>query len=176
LEISFHLDMPPSVNALYIKRKGGGVALSAAANRYREHVKKMLAKRMVDLSVFPAKDHEVPYRVEVECRMANLENPGWFERFTKDSFYTKDSKDGKHKKGDLKHKKGDRKAKTRYKVVDVDNRIKFVQDCVIQGIGIPGDEQVFENVARKVCWRTGKEHVVVKVSVEQKSKFFLGEK
>ena len=169
--ITFKLDMPPSVNALYIKRKGGGIALSDAANKYREHVKKVMSKKMVELSIFPAQDHEVIYSVDLECRMEILENPGWFERFEKDTFYTKDSKDGKHKKGDLKNKKGDRKAKTRFKKTDVDNRMKFVQDCVISGIGFRGGEQVFENTARKVRWRSGEEHVVITVKVEDRDRF-----
>lgn len=165
------VDMPPSVNKLYIKRMGGGLALSKVANRFREGVKKKISKRMAELSVFPSEDHEIPYTVEITAYFQSLENPGWFERFAVDSFYAKDSKDGKHKKGELKHKKGDRKAKTRYKKVDIDNRIKFVQDCVIAGLGIPGDEQVFEGTQRKVHTKV-LERMEVIVTVADRARFF----
>lgn len=145
--------------------------MSEAANKYREHVKKVVRSRHVELSVFPAEDQSLIYGVELVCYMNKLENPNWFERFTKDSFYTKDSKDGKHKKGELKSKKGDRKATRRYKQVDVDNRVKFVQDCVIKGLGIPDDSQVFEGTQRKIQV-TECERVTVRVYVADREKFF----
>lgn len=163
--------MPPSVNKLYIKRRGGGLALSKVANKFREGVKKVVSKQMAALSVFPSEDHEVVYDIDLTAYFQSLENPGWFERFTKDSFYTKDSKDGKHKKGELKHKNGDRKAKTRYKKVDIDNRVKFVQDCVTAALGIPGDEQIFEGTQRKVHTK-GMECMDVIVTVVDRARFF----
>lgn len=69
---------------------------------------------------------EVVYIFSIALYFAKLENPGWFERFVK----------GKNK--------GKRKAATRYKVIDYDNRIKFLQDAVVAAIGIPNDCQIFE--------------------------------
>jgi Holliday junction resolvase RusA-like endonuclease len=172
--ISLELDIPPSVNHLYIKRRGGGVALSESANKYREHVKKVLATKMVELSLFPAEDQNIVYSIDVTFYMNKLELPGWFEFYEKDSFYAKDSKDGKAKKGDLKNKKGERKSKSRYKKVDVDNRVKFVQDCVIRGLGIPDDCQVFEGAQRKIQ-TNGLEKVRITVSVADRQKFFQEE-
>lgn len=176
---TIELDMPPSVNKLYVKRRGGGLALSKVANKYREHVKKVLAGRMAELSVFSAEDPEVCYSFDITCHFAQLENPGWFERYTQDGYYTKDSKEKKpngqpkHLKGELKHRAGDRKAATRYKKIDVDNRVKFVQDCVVRGIGIPDDSQVFEGAQRKVKARD-REKVVVTTSVVMRDRFIGG--
>lgn len=168
--------MPPSVNALYIKRRGGGLALSKAANKYREHVKHEMNKRMGEISVFPT-DMETVYRILLVCHMQNLENDGWFQAYEKDTYFQKDSKernkDGspKNKKGALKARKGDRKAATRYKKVDVDNRVKFVQDCVVKGLGIPDDSQIFEGTQRKV-WTDGPEYVEVTMTVVDRDQFF----
>lgn len=91
---------------------------------------------------FPT-DPELIYRFDIVCHFDALENPGWFELWDRDVHYVKDSKDGKHKRGELRSKKGERKAATRYKRIDYDNRIKFLQDCVSKSIGIPDDAQIF---------------------------------
>lgn len=150
------------------------MALSKAANQYREHVKKVISGQMAQVSVFPAEDPEIVYGVELVCHFEALENPGWFEFFSKDAFYSKDTKDGSHKKGDLKARKGDRKAKSRYKKIDVDNRVKFVQDCVTKGLGIPDDAQIFEGTQRKIKARNG-EKITVTIYVADRSKFFADE-
>ncbi len=92
--------------------------------------------------VFPV-DPETVYGLDIILYFESLENPGWFERWKEDKFYTKDTKDTKHKKGELKHKGGERKAKTRYKILDYDNRIKFLQDSVSKAVGMPNDCQIF---------------------------------
>lgn len=142
--------------------------MSETANKYREHVKKVLSTKMAELSIFPAGDKEVLYGIELVCFFEKLENPGWFERYTKDTFFTK----GKDK-GKQKAKKGDRKAESRYKRVDVDNRVKFVQDCVVKGLGIPDDAQIFEGTQRKVQATDG-EKVEVTMYVVERSRFFDG--
>lgn len=97
---------------------------------------------------FPT-DHEQVYRITLHAFFDALENPGWFEMWEENKYWTHDSKDGKHRAGELKHAKGERKAATRYKVLDVDNRIKFLQDSVTKAVGIPNDCQVFETVLLK---------------------------
>jgi Holliday junction resolvase RusA-like endonuclease len=134
--------LPPSTNALYQRRRGGQIALTEVAQRFRERVKHVVVSKLGKVMTFPI-DPELIYRFDIVCYFDSLENPGWFERWDRDVFYTKDSKDGKHYKGELKFSEGERKAVTRYKRIDYDNRIKFLQDCVSKSIGIPDDSQIF---------------------------------
>ena len=93
---------------------------------------------------FPT-DHEQVYRVTLLAFFDALENPGWFEMWEENKYWVRGSKDGTCRAGELKYRKGERKAATRYKVLDVDNRIKFLQDSVTKAVGIPNDCQVFES-------------------------------
>jgi Holliday junction resolvase RusA-like endonuclease len=129
-DITVILDLPPSTNKLYQKRREGGLALTKAAKKYREHVKNVIGQHVGLLSQFPV-DLETIYEFDVTLFLEGTENAGWFERFTKGP------------------SKGQRKAKTRYKRIDYDNRIKFVQDCLVKSIGIPDDSQVFRGVQEK---------------------------
>ena len=70
---------------------------------------------------------ETVYQLDIVLYFETLENPGWFKV----------------------DKAGQREAKTRYKVVDVDNRVKFLQDCVVTALGIPNDCQVFKGTQEK---------------------------
>jgi hypothetical protein len=101
-----------------------------------------VVNRMGKVMSFPT-GPELIYRFEIICYFDALENPGWFEYWDRDVYYAKDSKDGKHRKGELKYRSGERKAVTRYKRIDYDNRIKFLQDCISHSIGIPDDAQIF---------------------------------
>ena len=143
-DFSVCLELPPSTNKLYIKRKGGGVALSMAAKKYKRSVQKVMGepRNVAHLARFPV-DPETRYSLRVVLYFPMLENPGWFEFWEKNTYVTR----GKHK-GELKGRKGERKAKTRYKVVDYDNRIKFMQDCLVEGIGI-NDCQIFHGEQEK---------------------------
>lgn len=105
-------------------------------------MKHVVVEQLGKVMSFPT-DPELIYRFDMIAYFDSLENPGWFEFYEKDTYYTKASKDGKHKKGELKNRKGERKAKTRYKRIDVDNRVKFIQDCVSKSVGIPDDAQIF---------------------------------
>jgi len=156
-EVSLTLALPPSTNKLYQKRFGGGMALTAEAKKFREKVKRVVVNHLAQLSRFPV-DPETAYEFEVILYFEKVENPGWFEFWTKDAFYTKDIKfPKKHtragkvqfKEGDCKARKGERKAKTRYKKIDYDNRIKFLQDSVVDSIGIPDDSQIFRGKQEK---------------------------
>ena len=163
--------MPPSVNKLYKRVRNNQIALTEEARQYRNQVKKLMASRMADISAFPAGNQEVVYRFTMVCYFTELENPGWFEVYTKDHIAQKDKRNKKtgviiHQAGDILHKKGERKAKARYKEIDVDNRVKFAQDTVIKGLGIPSDSQVFENVLRKhKCPVDRDEHILVIIQV-----------
>jgi Holliday junction resolvase RusA-like endonuclease len=134
--------MVPSVNALYRgggKGSKGGVYLTDVAKQYANNVKDRVAQHLGVLqSDFSSL--ETAYSIDVTAYFPELENAGWFQKVTR----------GKNA--------GERKAKARYKVIDVDNRVKFVQDCVCKALGMPNDSQVFEEAARK---KKGDEKMVV---------------
>lgn len=137
-KIEFEVPMPPSVNALYVNRKGKGgqVALSETARKYREQVKQVVSKKIAQVSTV-IKNHDgygdEIYKMEITCYFPKLENPAWF--------YGKTFTRGEHE--------GDLKIKLRYKRVDIDNRIKFLQDWITKCVGLD-DSSVFEVTARKV--------------------------
>lgn len=100
---------------------------------------------------FPV-NQELVYRIDISLYFEALENPGWFEFWKEDKFYTKDIKWPKkskragqvrYKKDELKVRGGERKAASRYKQIDYDNRIKFLQDSLVAVLGIPDDSQIF---------------------------------
>lgn len=137
--VTFEVPMPPSTNALYVRRRGkrGAVALSDVARAYRETVKQIVSRQLISASriVTNADGYgsEI-YGVEIVACIPELENPAWFEgkTVTRGQF------------------QGQLRVKLRYKRIDIDNRIKFVQDWVTKCVGMADDSIVFENVARKV--------------------------
>ena len=135
--------MPPSTNRLYRRVRGGGLALTEEAKRFREDVKKVVVSQLGPVSAFPT-SKETVYGINIDAYFDKLENPGWFE-FWPETVYVSRGKG----KGQLKGRRGERKAETRYKVMDIDNRVKFLQDCVCKSIGIPNDCQVFQNKQTK---------------------------
>jgi len=138
------LPMTPSANNLYVRSgRGakGGVHLTDVAKQYANAVKDVVSQNMHVLKA-DFSDIEATYSMDVTAYFPELENAGWFERYTKGA------------------KVGERKAATRYKVIDVDNRVKFAQDCACKALGIPNDCQVFEGAQRK---KKGKERVVLRI-------------
>lgn len=152
LEFRTTLTMPPSANHLYQRRRGGGVTLSKMALQFQEDVKRHIRDFLPELTRFPV-DHETIYQVDIALYFDKLENPGWFEVITKGP------------------RTGERKAKTRYKIIDYDNRIKFLQDCMVKAIGIPNDCQIFRGVQEKREDPANPRADVV-VRVRQRSDFF----
>lgn len=167
-------ELPPSTNALYQKRRGGGQALTTLAKNFREGVKKLVGTMLPKLLTFPV-DPETIYQLDVILYFELLENPGWFEFWKEDKRYTKDIlfKKGPRKgqvqfrKGEYKARKGERKAQSRYKVIDYDNRIKFLQDCVVGAVGIPNDSQIFRGVQEK---REDQENPRAEITVRVRSR------
>ena len=114
------------MNQLYQKTKHGGLALKAAAKTYRNDLNRRIAEDMHQLAGFPI-DQETVYQLDIILYFEKLENPGWFKV----------------------KRDGERGAKTRYKVIDYDNRIKFLQDSLSKAIGIPDDCQIFGGYQEK---------------------------
>lgn len=130
------------MNQLYKRNRSGKPVLTREAVRFREEVKEIVVQNLHALTL--PTDKETVYELELRVFFDKLENPGWFEKWKEDTYVTR----GKNK-GQLKGRAGERKAQTRYKVIDVDNRVKFLQDCVIKSMGIPDDCQVFRGVQEK---------------------------
>jgi Holliday junction resolvase RusA-like endonuclease len=137
-EVRLTLPMPPTTNKLYLRVRGGKLALTKEALAFRERVKNIVVSNLGMVNHLPTSPDDT-YRVILDVYFDALENPGWFEMFDQDTFVSRGPN-----KGELIGRQGERKAKTRYKVVDVDNRIKFLQDCVCRCVGIPNDCQVFQ--------------------------------
>ena len=154
-EVEFELEMPPSINHLYVQRRGGkGRALTKEAVAYQSYIKQVVGNELHRLDGFPL-DQERIYGIAITAQFLTLQNPGWFELNTRGP------------------DKGKRKAKSRYKRIDVDNRIKFVQDCVTRTIGIPDDSQVFADHARKIEGPT--EKLTIKIFVEDPTEYLRGQ-
>jgi hypothetical protein len=105
------------------------MALTGVAKVFRERLRKEIVSHLPQLSSFPL-DQETIYRFDVYLYFKKLENTGWHQVHTK----------GKDK--------GKRKAATRYKRIDLDNRIKFLQDSVMSSLGVD-DSQVFAGYQEK---------------------------
>ena len=122
--LSMEVPMPPSVNRLYIQTgKRGGKALTSEAKKYREIIKAEVSKHVVSVSnAIKNKDGYGPeiYKLDITLHVPELENPRWFEgkRFEK----------GTHA--------GELKVKLRFKRIDADNRVKFLQDSFCACVGI----------------------------------------
>jgi len=152
--------MPPTTNKLYIKRakgsKGGTVALSKEAARYRIDTQKAVRDALVRLIGFPV-DEETVYIMSLDLYFleSELENPNWHERFSRGN------------------KEGQRKAKRRYPPLDYDNRVKWVQDCVFKVALGADDTQIFEGRQRKLAVQNEAERrVVVTVQVGRREDYF----
>lgn len=111
-------------------------------------------KQLHILNRFPV-NMDTIYEFELRLVLDKVENPGWFRTISKGP------------------RKGERDAKTRYKKIDVDNRVKFLQDCVSRAIGIPDDAQIFKGGHEKVQGSPQRAEVTVRVLEDPKR--FLGE-
>ena len=151
-EIRLTTDLPPSVNKLYVRRRGGGIALTKTALEYREKMRKAVVRVMHEVLRFPVSDETV-YELSVVLFFETLENPGWSRT----------------------NKQGQRQAMTRYKVVDIDNRVKFLQDCLVKALGIPNDCQIFRGSQEK---HEDPKNPRVEITIRpvSVSQFFSGEK
>jgi hypothetical protein len=90
---------------------------------------KALVLQIPDIHKFPVGPDFV-YEMHLKLYFERLENPGWFEAFKKGA------------------RKGERKATTRYKRIDADNRVKFLQDSMASVLGID-DCQIFRAIPEK---------------------------
>lgn len=133
--------MPPSANALHNRTKWGGRALSAKAKDFEKGVQAIVASQLHNINQFPVGQGKVIYGLDLTFQFSHLVNKGW----------TKGT------------------AKTRFRKVDTDNRVKFLQDCVSRALGIPDDNHFFVGRQKKI--EGDEDKVFVVVWVEDESKF-----
>jgi hypothetical protein len=103
--------------------------LSKEAKVFRERLQQRMVDELPNLVHFPT-GQDIIYRFDTILYFRSLENVGWHETYTK----------GKNK--------GKRKAASRYKKIDVDNRVKFLQDSVMASLGVD-DSHVFVGYQEK---------------------------
>lgn len=111
-------DLPPSSNKIYFR----GTSLRREAREYRERFKMHAAQYFGP--ALSSIDPSWVFGVHLGLYFESVENPGWFT------------------------KTGKGRPKDRYKRIDLDNRIKFVTDCLRDAIGVD-DSHIFESVQRK---------------------------
>ena len=103
--------------------------LSKEAKVFRERLQQRMVDELPNLVHFPT-GPDIIYRFDTILYFQSLENAGWHSTYTK----------GKNK--------GKRKAASRYKKIDVDNRVKFLQDSVMASLGAD-DSHVFVGYQEK---------------------------
>ena len=152
-EVSFSITcaLPPSTNKLYQRTRQGRVVLSKDARMFRERLQQRMVGELPNLASFPI-GPEVVYQFDSILYFESLENAGWAQTYAR----------GKNK--------GKRKAATRYKKIDVDNRVKFLQDSVMASIGAD-DCQVFAGYQEK-HEDPGDPRAEVRVTVISRDRFF----
>lgn len=138
-------ELPPTSNKLYFR----GTILTKKARTYAErfaaYVARWYGPELNQFKVGP----EVTYALHLRFFFDSLENENWFKAtdeerrvgFVNRMVYKK-SKDGT--------KTSERKnvELSRYKKIDLDNRIKLLQDCIRDAIGVD-DSQIFAGSQEK---------------------------
>jgi Holliday junction resolvase RusA-like endonuclease len=120
-------DLPPSINAVYkINRKSGVMYMCKEAKAFKEEFEKFARSNWVDL--IHKFEPKLVYRVIYD--------------FT---FPQQDLLNDKYGQ--------DKRIKSPYKKIDLDNRVKLLQDSLSFVFGF-NDSHIFEILARKKCGKT----------------------
>jgi Holliday junction resolvase RusA-like endonuclease len=113
-----NLPMPPSVNSLYFT-KGGKRILSSEGRIYKDMIKSALAEMAsAKPSDTDLENHKLSIRFDLF--FSSVENKAWHSG----------------------------KSKNRFKKIDVSNRIKVIEDALVEGLGID-DCQFFNMLINK---------------------------
>jgi Holliday junction resolvase RusA-like endonuclease len=116
--------LPPSSNTIYRTIPGRGRVLSSAAQQFQ--LKAMRIIQQEGRAALLCLKQNVPYALRLVIYFPEVENTGWYQ------FWEKDSRPGTKDT----HKAGERKAATRYKRIDLSNRIKLLEDTVASAVGV----------------------------------------
>lgn len=108
--------LPPSSNNIYNTIPGHGRRLSTPARQFQ--MKAMRVIQQEGRAALLKLKQNVPYQLKLVFYFPEVENKGWYETWTRGP------------------KQGQRKAETRYKRIDLSNRIKLLEDTVADALGI----------------------------------------
>lgn len=120
LEVVYE-ELPPTSNKIYFR----GTILSTAAREYAERFAHYMARN--HLHIINQMDPLAIYEISLDFYFESVINPTWENPKVKPS----------------------KRAKDRYKRFDLSNRIKLLEDCVKDAIGID-DSHTFEMHQRKM--------------------------
>jgi len=120
--------LPPSSNHIYVNRFKGGRILSTAATQFQ--LRSMRIIQQEGRAALLRLQQDVPYQLELIFYFEAVENEGWYEKWSRGE------------------KAGKRKALTRFKKMDLSNRIKLLEDVVAKAIGLD-DSHTFRLVIEK---------------------------
>lgn len=125
------LELPPTSNNIYFNQPGGGRSLTTEARSWkRRAIGEVVRQGKIGLQ--EAFDYERKYWLELHFFFEAVINKGWNE------FY---------KRGP---KKGQRKAQSKWKKMDLSNRVKLVEDAVKGATGVD-DSCTFAHFLLKDC-------------------------
>ena len=116
-KISATLAMPPTSNNIYANRGGGGRVKTTEARSWQNRAIKEIM-RQSKLGIQTAFDPTRMYWLDLHFFFEEVINKGWNE------FYTRGPK------------KGQRKADTKWKKIDLGNRLKLLEDTVKSAVGV----------------------------------------
>ena len=137
--------LPPSENAIWVHRRGGGQAYTAAAEEFRRKFQTLMRRELILVTRF-VKGHRnySIYRLTMVLHMTrkSILNEKWLQKWKSDTRATtlerwaqKQAQEPEWKPP-KPHKAGDRKALSPYKMMDTGNRRKLVEDCLARALTI----------------------------------------
>lgn len=138
--------LPPSSNKLYFR----GTQLTAKARKYKEDFRSYMRRYLAEISEFPA---GLVYAIHLRFYFKSLVNP----TFNNPKVPPK------------------KRAKTRYKKIDLDNRIKLLTDCVRDVLAIDDSHAFAGSQEKHQCAKGEPEKVEIYVQVVDPKLFGLAE-
>lgn len=117
MSVEATLPMPPSSNHIYFNIRGGGRALTGEARSWKKAATTAIINQN-RLQFAKALSQELKYELVLHFFFEEIENRGWSERFERGA------------------KAGQRKAETRWKRMDLSNRVKLVEDALKDALNV----------------------------------------
>lgn len=115
----FYSELPPSSNKIYYNRPGGGRGLTNEADRYKKRFIRWFTGKLMQKGLTSFSD-EVAYELRLLLVLPEIVNTTW-----------------------------PKEARTRWKKVDPDNRVKLILDAISKTIGV--DDAAFFSVTSIKC-------------------------
>lgn len=128
IRIAVELTLPPTSNHIYTNR-GGKRILSNEARSWKRRAVSLIS-RTAKLGWMAELDVNSRYLLVLVFYFDYLENKGWSESYTRGP------------------KKGKRKAETRWRKIDLSNRIKLAEDAMKEATGVD-DSATFAQILLK---------------------------